>query len=328
MFVNATAWAGDPTLSMTSFEIEPGNTYKATLDLVQGDIPVLAFQAELVLPEGLTIQGKPKAVSGTLTDEYGDPAEPTATFSNNKIVVYNSDGLTFNSDASAIVNFTFAASENFAGGSITLKDIVLSGEGNVKITPADVEVKVTVPAAPVQIEYPSLAMDNFEIEAGKTQRAALKLMQNGEKKILAFQCEFELPEGLTVQGKPKAVTGTLTDEFGDPAEPTVTFANSKVVVYNSDGYLFNVDAVDIVNFTFAADETFEAGIIKVKSIVLSAEGNEKIEPKEFEVKVNDPDGIAEIKASTTSDIFTLSGTRVSTMTRGLYIINGKKVVVK
>ena len=116
------------TLSIADFYIEGGATKKVTIDLVQGDTPVLAFQADIVLPEGLTVQGKPKAVAETLTDEFGDPATPTVTYSNGKIVVYNSDGLTFNSDATAIVTLNLTAAQDFAGGTITLENIVISGE--------------------------------------------------------------------------------------------------------------------------------------------------------------------------------------------------------
>jgi hypothetical protein len=317
MFVNATAWAADPTLSMSSFLIEPGSQQKINLELVQGDAPVLGFQCEIVLPEGLTITGRPKAVAETLEEDL----TPTATYSSPKLVVYNSDGLAFKADAKDVVTFTFEAAADFAGGTITLKDIILSEQGNVKKTPADVNVTVTVPA---KIEYPSLFMGEFDITAGETTTVPLQLMQNGEKKILGFQCEFVLPEGLTVEGRPKAVAETLEEEM----TPTATYANDKLIVYNSDGLLFNINAKDIVKFTFKAAETFESGVIEVKNIVISAEGNEKIEPKGFTVNVNPAIGITNIKTNTSSDIYTISGTRVRTMTRGLYIVNGKKVVVK
>jgi hypothetical protein len=326
MFVNATAWADDAKIAMSSFEINPGEAKQVTIDLVQGDIPVLGFQGEIVLPAGLTIQGKMKPVAGTLTDEYDDPADPIVNYNDGTFLVYNSEGLSFNSTAKEIVIFKVAAAEDFAGGTITIKNIVISAEGNKKITPADFTVAVTLP---VQIEYPSLAMEDFEITGGEKKAVTLKLMQNGLKKVLGFQCELELPAGLTVGGKTKPVEGTLTDEYGDPATPIVNYNDGILLVYNSEGLTFNITAEDVVTFTFAAAEGFEAGTIKFKNIVISAEGNEKIEPKDFEVKFA-PTGISEINANTTSEAYTLSGTRVrnNNLQRGLYIVNGKKVVVK
>jgi hypothetical protein len=319
MFVNVTAWAADPTLSMSSFIIEPGGTYTATIDLVKGDIPVLAYQANIVLPEGLEVDGRPKAVAETLEEDE----TPSATYANGKLVVYNNLGLPFKSDATATVKITFKAAESFAGGTIKLEEITISGEGNVKITPANVSVDVTVP---VKVEYPSLAMDNFDIVAGQTAEVMLKLNHNADKRILAFQCDIVLPEGLEVDGRPKAVAETLDEE----ETPSATYSNGKIVVYNNLGLFFNLNKSEIVKFKFKAAETFASGKIKFENVVISAEGNEKIEPKGFEVLVNPTIGISGIKANTTTEAYTLSGTRVrnNNLQRGLYIVNGKKVVVK
>ena len=366
---------GTPKLYIEDFSIEAGKTAKVTIDLDQAGTTLLAFQADIVLPEGLTVQGKPKAVDGTMTDEFGDATEPTVTFANGRVVVYSGDGYAFNADAKSIVSLTIAAADNFVSGEIKLSNITISADGNVKIELADAVTKVngggevtptvfaitvaegiengaiavdkaeavagetiTVTATPAdgyELEAitvngeaiegntfvmpavavtvaasfkekevvppgtPKLYIEDFSIEAGKTAKVTIDLDQAGTT-LLAFQADIVLPEGLTVQGKPKAVDGTMTDEFGDATEPTVTFANGRVVVYSGDGYAFNEDAKNIVSLTIAAAENFEKGNITLTNITISAEGNVKIELADAVTKVNG--GGEEPPAPTTYDI--------------------------
>ncbi len=358
---------GTPKLFINDFDIDAGVTKEVTIYLDQAGNKLLAFQADIVLPEGLTIQGKPKAVAGTMTDEYGDEAEPTVTFANGRIVVYNGDGLMFNADATSVVTLKLQAADNFVNGVIKLENITISAEGNVKIEPEATSTKVNgggevvpttysitiaegiqngairvdkaeaaagdsvtvfaipaegyelealtvtevtgaavaldannsfvMPAGAVivtatfkQIEVvpvgtPKLSIADFDIEAGATKEVTIDLNQAGNK-LLAFQADIVLPEGLTIQGKPKAVAGTMTDEFGDEAEPTVTYANGRIVVYNGDGLMFNTDATSVVTLKLVAADNFVNGVIKLTNITISAEGNVKIEPAETITKVN------------------------------------------
>ena len=352
------------TLSIADFDIEAGGTAKVTIDLDQAGKVLLAFQADIVLPEGLTVKGKPKAVSGTMTDEFDDETEPTVTFANNRIVVYSGDGYAFNADATSIVTLTLQAADNFVSGVIKLENITVSAEGNVKIDLADAVTKVNgggatpatygitiqvvengsvtssqaevkeggtvklnvtpcdgyeldaivirdatgaavalsadytfvMPASDVFVTVtfkktevapagtPKLFIADFSIDAGGTAKVNIDLNQAGNK-LLAFQADIVLPEGLTVKGKPKAVTGTMTDEFGEETEPTVTYANGRIVVYSGDGYAFNEDATSIVTLTMQAADNFAGGVIKMENITISAEGNVKIEAENVVAKV-------------------------------------------
>ena len=368
--------AGTPKLYIDDFSIEAGATKKVTINLDQAGNTLLAFQADIVLPEGLTVSGKPKAVTGTMTDEFGDETEPTVTFANGRIVVYSGDGYAFNEDAKSIVTLTIAAAANFEKGNVTLSNITISADGNVKIELADAVTKVNgggeeppapttydititapengtvtvdkqkaeegetitvtatpaegyeleaitvngtaivgntfvMPAAAVTIAAtfkkkeiapagtPKIYIEDFSIEAGATKKVNIDLDQAGNT-LLAFQADIVLPEGLSISGKPKAVTGTMTDEFGEETEPTVTFANGRVVVYSGDGYAFNEDAKSIVSLTIAAADNFVSGVIKLSNITISADGNVKIELADAVTKVNG--GGEEPPAPTTYDI--------------------------
>ena len=275
---------GTPKIYITDFSIDAGATKEVTIDLDQAGNKLLAFQTDIVLPEGLTIQGKPKAVTGTMTDEFGDEAEPTVTYSNRRIVVYNGDGLMFNADATSIVILKLVAADNFAGGVIKLENITISAEGNVKIEPADAVTQVTSNYVP-PTSSPKLSIADFSIDAGSTKQVTIDLDQAGNR-LLAFQTDIVLPAGLTIQGKPKAVAGTMTDEYGDEAEPTVTYSDGRIVVYNGDGLMFNEDATSIVILTLKAADNFLGGEIKLVNTIISAAGNVKLDIADYVTTVN------------------------------------------
>ena len=160
------------TLSIADFDIEAGGTAKVTIDLDQAGKVLLAFQADIVLPEGLTVKGKPKAVSGTMTDEFEEETEPTVTFANNRIVVYSGDGYAFNEDATSIVTLTMQAADNFAGGVIKMENITISAEGNI-LWQSDVDdPELGVPT--------SIVLKPMDIEVTYDTDQVLNLEYNGE----------------------------------------------------------------------------------------------------------------------------------------------------
>ena len=258
------------TLSIDDFEMKAGGTSKVSINLVQGYSPVLGFQFDLVLPEGLTVTGRPKAVAETLNEDV----TPTVTYSNGRFVVYNSESLTFKDDATSIVTFTVEAASDFQGGEIFLENIVMSGEGNVKIQPETVYAQVTSDyVAPITTE-PTLLVNDFFISAGTTKQVTIDLVK-GYSPVLGFQFDLVLPDGLTVTGRPKAVAETLNED----ETPTVTYSNGRFVVYNSESLTFKDDATSIVTFTVEAASDFQGGEIYLENIVVSGEGNVKIQPK-------------------------------------------------
>ena len=292
MGVVNSVWA--QSITINDFFIEAGATKQPiTIDLVKGNMPVLGFQCDVELPAGLTIAGKPTAVSGTMTDEYGDATAPTVSYANNRLVVYSADGLVFNDDATALVTLRIDAAADFAGGDIKLTNIVLSCEGNVKVETDDVAAKVATNNIVVSTP-PSLAINDFFIEAGATKQPITIDLVKGNMPVLGFQCDVELPAGLTLAGKPTAVSGTMTDEYGDATAPTVSYANNRLVVYSADGLVFNDDATALVTLRIDAAADFAGGDIKLTNIVLSCEGNVKVETDDVAAKVTTNEQVAPV----------------------------------
>jgi hypothetical protein len=349
MFVNASAWAdGAPTLAMDNFTIEPGTSVDVNLKLVQDGVTVKAFQCAIELPAGLTM-AKPKAVNGTMTDEDEEPTKPSVAFNEvgNTIAVYSGEGYPFNADATNVLKITFTADATFQGGNITIKDISISDANNNAIDPAAVTVVASTSSTPPTpaIEGPALILE-FE---GMDEKGYARVQQGGTIKaniiinqdvytVKALQCVFDLPEWLTM-AKPKAVNGTMTDEDEEPTKPSVAFneEGNSLAVYSGEGYPFNADATKIltVEFTAIASASTEEsanrydGGVTLKEISFSDKDNNIVEVPDYYAPLFYKVGVEDLKANNASnDIYSVTGTRVNNMTRGLYIVNGKKVVVK
>ena len=139
--------------------------------------------------------------------------------------------------------------------------------------------------------------------------------------------------------KPKAEKTMWSEDEEENVRPSVAFNedNLSLAVYHGEGLLFNegVGKVLTIVFTATADVTAESDRyddkIIIKDISLSDKDNKGIDIADVEVSIFAADGISDTElAPATNQVYTLSGVRVrkNAMTRGLYIINGKKVVVK
>ena len=325
-----------PTLSMADFTIKAGESVDVTLDLVQNNVTVKAFQCAFELPAGLTM-AKPKAVNGTMTDDDEEPTKPSVAFNEdgNTVAVYSGEGYVFNSDATSVLKITFTASADFKGGDILIKNISISDKDNNGIEAADVKVKVSVPATPV--EGPALTLVIGQDWQDNTVTGTIYLDQY-DLSVKAFQCTFELPDWLHMD-KPKAVAGTMTDDDEEPTKPSVAWNEESysLAVYSGEGYLFNADVTKVLTVKFTADpatsdeeaaQRYDDKVI-IKGITLSDKDNNSYDLPDYEAPIYYGVGITDIQGNRTSnEVYTITGAKVTKMTRGLYIINGKKVLVK
>lgn len=129
---------------MTDFTIEAGGEATVSLNLVQDIVRVKGFQCRFILPEGLTM-AKPRVINGTMTDDEGESTRPSVAFNmdNGTVAVFSGEGYLFNADATAVLNITFYAADNFQGGNVTISDISISDENNDVFDSKNVAVAVT-----------------------------------------------------------------------------------------------------------------------------------------------------------------------------------------
>ena len=111
-------------------------------------------------------------------------------------------------------------------------------------------------------------------------------------------------------------TPVIVDAEGNDASASFTFANG-LDVDGSNSYIFQgmnagTYTITMPKASFMQMMSFKA---PAEDIVLT-------------VQITIPDGIDNINADAETVIYDIHGRRVTEMTKGVYIVNGKKVVIK
>ena len=180
-----------------------------------------------------------------------------------------------------------------------------------------------------------LSVGAISIKPGETKTVSVD-MTNTEG-IQGLQCSIDLPEGLSFATKSNGKIDisnntdrgdgfTLSSSLQDDGSLTVATVN-----FEGDSYYGNSGT--IFTFKITANEDLAAGEyeIKVCDIVLSS--GVAIKPSDATGKVtvsNSETGLQKIVSDSnqSESIYNLNGQRVNNPSRGIYIVNGRKVLVK
>ena len=252
----------------------------------------------------------------------------------------NTDGEVNVSDIAAVANyilgeevdpFDAVAADCDASGEIDVTDI--SGIAQIILTAEPTEGKVkTILAAAEGSATLTLSAD--EVVAGQEFTLNVDL-NNADDAICGVQADIYLPEGLEF----------VLDEYD---EPTVEGGRSskittecalqgngalRILCYSAKNYTYSGTEGAVATIAVKAADTFTAGDIVMKKIVLSSYNNKKvaqIKPADFTLPVSTgADAISGINATTANGaMFNLAGQSVDNSFRGVVIMNGKKVLVK
>lgn len=180
-----------------------------------------------------------------------------------------------------------------------------------------------------------LSLGAISIKPGETKTVSVE-MTNTEG-IQGLQCSIDLPEGLSFATKSSGKIDianntdrgdgfTLSSSLQDDGSLTVATVN-----FEGDSYYGNSGT--IFTFKIKADENIAAGEyeIKVRDIVLSS--GVAIKPFDTSGKVtvsNSETGLQQIESDSNPSysIYNLNGQCLKTPAKGVYIRNGKKVLIK
>ena len=189
----------------------------------------------------------------------------------------------------------------------------------------------------------NLTVANVEMKPGESKNVAISL-ENPTKKYTAFQFDLELPEGVTVElknnGKPKISLNedriddhTLTvQDLGSGTYRLLCFSMSNAELYGTSGTL--------ITMTLHAADNVSAGAKtgNIKSQVFTETSGTQVKWDDFSFTVTitpNSTGIIEISAENPVDVYNIQGDKVrskattlSDLPQGVYIVNGRKVIVK
>ena len=131
------------SLYMDGFKINTGEVKTVSIDLAQGGYSIYGLQTDIVLSNGLYLDGDPVAVEGAMAD-----SNPSFSYSWNngalRVVMFSMDGKVFVPGQKNVIQLNVGCTENFYGGSIRLMNsrLTVSATGN-EISVANYTAKVT-----------------------------------------------------------------------------------------------------------------------------------------------------------------------------------------
>jgi hypothetical protein len=187
-------------------------------------------------------------------------------------------------------------------------------------------------------------VESFQVEPGTTE-ATLSVQMKNTAEIRGFQFDLYLPEGVSVTVNAKGkIQGAALNENRLPEDDEHSLTSS----VQADGAVrflcgsqyqetFTGNSGELMTINVKLDEGMANGeyVIAIKNQKLS----ENDITKSYETELVEsiltvgnatPTGINEVLTSqnTTNVVYDLQGRRVQNASKGLYILNGKKVVVK
>lgn len=176
---------------------------------------------------------------------------------------------------------------------------------------------------------------NIQMSPGETKQLTVSLDNTGD--YCSFQFDLILPEGITVPYDEEnemymadIVPGrfTKTHSLGSNLLKSNRF---RVIVYSIANKSIKGTSGAVVNITLKADDKLAIGdyTLKLENITLADIGENEYYPSNSESTVNVvASGIKSVLMDGSSDkIYDLQGRRVNTVKKGIYIVNGKKLIV-
>ena len=182
----------------------------------------------------------------------------------------------------------------------------------------------------------TITANDVTIEKGGTADVTFTI--NSDKKAAIAEFKLELPEGITIQfdededGYVYELGGDMTLKSHSATIKQQESGDFYVLVSNSIGKEFRAESGAYLTVTLQASEDAESGVARMKQIILGSVDAEQMNTESeytFNITAVEVVGINTMTA-TTGDaiIFNMAGQRVKSAQRGLYIMNGKKMVVK
>ena len=196
-----------------------------------------------------------------------------------------------------------------------------------------------------QAELVNLSVEPITIETGETKTISIN-MTNPSVDVASFILGVELPAGLTfVQDKLwndddeewNYFYASLTDRKLSKfvlSENYDTDKNTLKMVINGMGQVFKGTEGAIVSFTIAATETATSGQMKIYDQSWSnADASLGGERPDINVDITVTLSIKMVPTIVNNDdanVYTLDGRKISDVSksRGIYIVNGKKMIIK
>lgn len=179
-----------------------------------------------------------------------------------------------------------------------------------------------------------LYIEDFNIDPGQTKEVEI-IMENPDIAVWQAQLDVRLPEGLNVVKEDGDLIIDLlrnSKRNKHTLEANETEGVVRILVTTTGDATIQGTEGAFISISLKAASDFTSGNIKLEKMKLVPLEGSTVVPEDSECKVNNTAGIEDIPADgyKIGDLYDLQGRKVtdSQLSRGIYIMNGRKYVVK
>ena len=183
----------------------------------------------------------------------------------------------------------------------------------------------------------NLSIEDFDIKAGETKEMFINL-SNPNTDLTLLQFDMRLPEGLSIaveDGDYAIDIAGRTTWKKHSLMAKATNGITRFLLASNSNALIDGDNGNVISIKLTASDGFTCGDIMLENQLLVSPNAEDMMPADYVYSVGNTTSINAIMAGQPVDVYTLTGTKVLSgvtslkdLPKGIYIINGKKVIVK
>lgn len=335
MFASISAFSGNLSVNGGVVYAQPGSTGKLDIYMNNSDTHIEVVQFDLVVPAGVTLE------TNTYTDEETDEEviEPVCNvyrnLANGNISYgYDSDAYTYHftvetqngkyvsATEGVLISIGLKYDSSFEGGNAKLTTIGLFGDEDDYCEDVSFSFKVGNPSVTIKLEnswntycsHENLDFTDLDVKAYVvTDVTATSAKLEEVTKIPANT-------GFLIKGTANSEIKAPIIKSADAISTNKLTGVIRSTKFNSEG-----------NYILSGDKFIPAtkGTIPANKAYLKGDVVPPSSAKVFTFDFGESTGINEVqKSETESAIYNLSGMRVSKTQKGVYIMNGRKVIVK
>lgn len=269
------------------FVMVAGQEKELVIDLQNPSDDVTLVQFDLRLPKGLTL----KKDGGEYVYDMCERTDwrrhsldlSPLTDGSIRVLLSSTSNTVIKDRQGALLKMTLVADGTFAGGNITLANILLVTPAEKEIKPGDVTISTIAPASA------TLTIESLSLSSNGEARMVVGL-SNPADQITLVQFDLRLPSGLTLKKADDdydfelMLDRTTTRKHSIDANPMGDIV--RFLVSSTSSAAFSGTEGPILKMTFVADPSFKAdAAVTLENILLVTPGEKEIRPENVSAKV-------------------------------------------
>ena len=266
-------------LSVEDFTISGGETKTMTVDLDNPDMQVTLVQFDLVLPEGLSVQGGEDGIdiARTTYKNHSISYNPD----NGRILLASNKNATLSGTSGAIITIDIKAAASFTEGTIKLTNIEIVSPTETVVHPEEVIVVI----APVQTSVSIKADDKSMVYGNAVPTLTYTVTEGTPQGEPALSCEAtsQSPVGTYTIN---IANGTLTNDIINLTEGTLTINKAPLTITAKSYEITQGDELPKFEVTYSGFKNSETENVLTKKPTITCAATNDSAPGEYDIIVS------------------------------------------